>query len=140
MLKFLWAPFVDRYGSVRFGARRVWIVPLQLAGILRMLSVSRIAPSTHLGLVAAAVFVPNLVSATQDIATDALAIDYCSAARAKSRRPDVSPPIRPRSGPKKTSAVRRGAPQTSDPHALPDKVIESTKHASAFAAYSSETP
>ena len=29
MLKPLWAPLVDRYGSARFGRRKSWILPLQ---------------------------------------------------------------------------------------------------------------
>ena len=28
MLKALWAPLVDRYGSTRFGRRKSWIVPM----------------------------------------------------------------------------------------------------------------
>ena len=30
LLKALWAPLVDRYGSASFGRRKSWIVPLQL--------------------------------------------------------------------------------------------------------------
>src|SRR5689334_5689906 len=29
LLKPLWAPLVDRYGSIRFGRRKTWILPMQ---------------------------------------------------------------------------------------------------------------
>jgi PAT family beta-lactamase induction signal transducer AmpG len=75
MLKFLWAPLVDRYGSARFGARRGWILPMQAASVALLLAVSRLAPAGHLPLLFVAVLFANLLAATQDIATDALAID-----------------------------------------------------------------
>jgi len=74
-LKFLWAPLIDRHGSSRFGRRRSWIIPLQFMAAAAMAGVSGINPSTELPLVLAAVLVANLLAATQDIATDALAID-----------------------------------------------------------------
>ena len=73
--KFLWAPLVDSYGASRFGARRGWIVPLQVATVVLMLAVSQIAPASHLTVLFVAVFLANLLAASQDIATDALAID-----------------------------------------------------------------
>ena len=78
MLKFLWAPSVDRHGSARFGARRVWILPLQAASVLLMLALSFVDPGHELMLVYAGVLCANLFAATQDIATDALAIDLLS--------------------------------------------------------------
>lgn len=77
-LKFLWAPLMDRYGSIRHGRRRGYIVPLQLgaAAVLLLLSV---APAGEvITALAAGVLLTNLLAATQDIATDGLAIDLLS--------------------------------------------------------------
>jgi MFS family permease len=81
-LKFLWAPLVDKLKGSPLGARRGWILPLQLAtvAITAMLAVSRdlVSGGSVLVLMAAAVVVMNLMAATQDIATDALAVDLLS--------------------------------------------------------------
>jgi predicted MFS family arabinose efflux permease len=74
-LKFLWAPLVDRYGSARFGRRKTWIVPLQLASALILTLLAAGADQTPLRQLLVAVFLLNLVAATQDIATDGLAVD-----------------------------------------------------------------
>jgi PAT family beta-lactamase induction signal transducer AmpG len=78
MLKFLWAPAVDRYGSARWGARRGWIVPLQALSALLMLALSALDPARHLALLFAGVLLANFLAASQDIATDALAVDLLS--------------------------------------------------------------
>jgi PAT family beta-lactamase induction signal transducer AmpG len=77
-LKFLWAPVVDRYGSERFGRRKSWIVPLQLVaiGVLAALASATELPSLH--VLFGVVFLLNLVAATQDIATDGLAVSMLS--------------------------------------------------------------
>ena len=74
-LKFLWSPLIDRYKSGPLGARRSWILPLQLlsAGLLFILA--WIEPSVYIQWVLLAVFSINLLAATQDIATDALAVE-----------------------------------------------------------------
>lgn len=77
-LKFLWAPWVDRYHFPAIGQRKSWILPLQFAAILLLVVLSCLDPTRFatgdwwwlfvvLGLV-------NLVAATQDIATDGLAV------------------------------------------------------------------
>ena len=75
MLKVLWAPLVDRYGSRRFGRRRSWIVPMQLGLALSAGAAALVSPDQGLGLLLALVFLMNLCAATQDIAVDGLAID-----------------------------------------------------------------
>ena len=79
-LKFLWAPVVDGVWARGFGRRRSWIVPLQLAsvGILATLAASSIleTKSALFGVV----LLLNLVAATQDVATDGLAVDLLGAA------------------------------------------------------------
>ncbi len=73
-LKFLWAPLVDRYGSRRIGRRRTWILPLQALSVATLLGLAVIDPSADLFWILAGVAVINLLAATQDIATDGLAV------------------------------------------------------------------
>lgn len=75
MLKILWAPLVDRFGSRRFGRRRSWIVPLQLAlaaaaAIAAGLPLERALTPFLLVLLAM-----NAIAATLDVAVDGLAVD-----------------------------------------------------------------
>jgi MFS family permease len=72
-LKFLWAPWVDRYSIARIGSRKSWILPLQLGSMSILLVLSLTSHSTT--LLMAAVLPLNLFAATQDIATDGLAVD-----------------------------------------------------------------
>lgn len=75
-LKFLWAPLVDRHYSARIGKRRSWILPLQAASIAALLLLALMPDA--IVFVLCIVFVVNLLSATQDIATDGLAVDLLS--------------------------------------------------------------
>ena len=79
-IKFLWAPLVDRCRGGWLGPRRSWIAPAQLALVaiyllLAVVPVSQQALWMVLGLLLAA----NFVSATQDIATDGLAVETLQA-------------------------------------------------------------
>lgn len=74
-LKFLWAPLADRYGFPKLGLRRSWILPLQLASVLALVSVSFLDPGESLMVVLVAFLICNLLTATQDAATDGLAVD-----------------------------------------------------------------
>ena len=73
-LKFLWAPLVDRYGSPSFGRRKSWIVPLQ-AAMLCLLVALAVTQSASITWFVAGILAANFLAATQDIATDGLAID-----------------------------------------------------------------
>ncbi len=73
-LKFMWAPLVDGLGWPRVGRRRSWILPLQGLSIVTLALLAGVDPTAGLALVLAGVFVVNLLSATQDIATDGLAV------------------------------------------------------------------
>jgi MFS family permease len=75
LLKPLWAPLVERYGSARFGARKSWIIPMQAGIVLACLAASFVAGSAWLAPLFALVFLMNLFAATQDIAVDGLAVD-----------------------------------------------------------------
>lgn len=73
LAKALWAPLLDRFGSVRFGRRKSWIVPLQLG--LAGLCVAA-AHTRDLKTLAVLILALNFLAATQDIAVDALAIAW----------------------------------------------------------------
>ena len=71
-LKFAWAPFVDRYGS-----RKRWLLVLNCVTLVLMLLVASRDIAAWVGqlpLFLAVLFCMNLVSATQDIATDGYAV------------------------------------------------------------------
>lgn len=73
-LKFLWAPLVDRWGSRRLGHYRGWLLVLQPLMVLAILAMipfddfGNLTPLILLGVLLA------LLSATQDTASDALAV------------------------------------------------------------------
>ncbi|MDF2445962.1 MAG: transporter [Moraxellaceae bacterium] len=78
-LKFLWAPFVDRHFSPRWGQRRSWILPMQLAALAMLLVIAffdpyRLASAEGVAQFFVLMFLVNLFAATQDIATDGLAV------------------------------------------------------------------
>jgi RhtX/FptX family siderophore transporter len=78
-LKFLWAPVVDRHWFARVGRRKSWIVPLQLASAAILAGLAVSGDGTSLALLMIAVLLLNLAAATQDIATDGLAVDTLEA-------------------------------------------------------------
>jgi RhtX/FptX family siderophore transporter len=74
-LKFLWAPFVDRWGSPSIGRRRSWILPLQALSILTAAGLSLVDPRTGIRTLMVALLITNAIAATQDIAADGLAVE-----------------------------------------------------------------
>ncbi len=73
-LKFLWAPLLDASRRRGWG-RRAWILPLQALSALLLLGVAALDPAAQLPLLLGAFVLINLLSATQDIATDGLAVE-----------------------------------------------------------------
>jgi MFS family permease len=73
-LKFLWAPVVDRRYSPRWGRRRSWLLPMQASMAALLVVMSWWRPALGLWPLMGLVVLINLVSATQDIATDGLAV------------------------------------------------------------------
>ena len=69
LLKFLWAPFVDHRGT-----RRSWLLTLQVSGLVVAAVISQLQLEGNYVLLFAAAFVFNMIAATQDIATDGLAV------------------------------------------------------------------
>ena len=68
-LKFLWAPLVDHTGS-----RKGWILTLQAATLIGAVALSLADLEKSLLPIFAALLVFNLLAATQDVATDGLAV------------------------------------------------------------------
>ncbi|MET0984054.1 MAG: MFS transporter [Steroidobacteraceae bacterium] len=68
-LKFLWAPYVDQRGT-----HRAWLLTLQICSVTAALLLAGIDTSRGLAVVLVATLVFNLIAATQDVATDALAV------------------------------------------------------------------
>lgn len=75
VLKVVWGPAVDRFGSRSFGRRRSWIVPLQAALMLTCLVASTVDPSRGLIILLSLVLAMNLFASTMDVAVDGLAVD-----------------------------------------------------------------
>lgn len=73
LIKFLWAPLVDGRGSAR-GHYRSWILPLQLFSVLAVASLAWAEPDGNLTMLAVVGGLFMLCAATQDIATDGLAV------------------------------------------------------------------
>jgi MFS transporter, PAT family, beta-lactamase induction signal transducer AmpG len=74
LIKFLWAPLVDRFGSVRHGHYRSWILVLQSLTVLAVIALAWVDLHGGWGLLFTAGAAFMLCSATQDIATDGLAV------------------------------------------------------------------
>ena len=77
-LKFLWAPLADRFSLPGVGRRRSWILPAQALTALLLLALAFSSPERGFGVLLVGAFLANLFTATQDIASDALAIDMLS--------------------------------------------------------------
>lgn len=73
IIKFLWAPFVDKTAVDIKGYKR-WIIYSELFYALVILAVGLLSLQTDFTLIAVLVIIAITASATQDIATDALAI------------------------------------------------------------------
>jgi MFS family permease len=69
LLKFLWAPFVDHRGT-----RRAWLLTLQTSALIVAAAITQLPLESSYVLLFAMAFTFNLIAATQDIATDGLAV------------------------------------------------------------------
>lgn len=80
LLKFLWAPLIDRtpVGALGLGRRKVWILALQGSAALAMAAFAFVDPRLALGALALATALSNLLAATQDVAADGLAVELLS--------------------------------------------------------------
>lgn len=78
VLRFIWAPYVDRFYIRKWGAHRSWILIMQglvvVSVFMLMFTDISSLSSLDLTLIFSLIFLINLFCATQDIATDALAV------------------------------------------------------------------
>lgn len=75
LLKFLWAPFIDRYPLPLLGRRRGWIFVMQLALAAAIALLAFQNPAASLGAVSVCAAAIVFFSATQDISIDAYRTD-----------------------------------------------------------------
>ncbi|ESA37299.1 arabinose efflux permease family protein [Leptolyngbya sp. Heron Island J] len=80
VFKFLWSPLIDRYGVTRWRHYRFWILCFQtgLGGVIALLAFLNITQQFTLLLIG--LLLVSLLSASQDIGTDALAVGLLSPA------------------------------------------------------------
>jgi PAT family beta-lactamase induction signal transducer AmpG len=74
VLKFLWAPAVDRYGSASFGTYKTWIFPMQIITIFCTVALTRFDWLKDFRLFVIIALVWATAAATQDIGVDGLAV------------------------------------------------------------------
>src|SRR5262249_48030540 len=75
MLKFVWAPVVDRHWLASSGRRRSWILPLQLFTALTLVALATFSSTPPAAVLIGSVLLLSTLAATQDIAKDGLAAD-----------------------------------------------------------------
>lgn len=74
--KWIWGPFVDRFGSTRLGRRRPWILVAQTGMIATLAGLWSLPdPSSHLWILGGLILAHNVCNSLQDVSVDALAID-----------------------------------------------------------------
>ncbi|MCV3216650.1 MFS transporter [Plectonema radiosum NIES-515] len=73
-LNFLWSPLIDRYGFTRWGHYRFWIICFQLLIAAMTAICALLSVENNFTILLICITLISLFSASQDIATDALAI------------------------------------------------------------------
>lgn len=79
-LKWVWGPFIDRFGYRPMGRRRPWILAAQL-GMAVTLGTMLFIPelTTNIRAIAVMVLLVNIFASLQDVSVDALAVDLLPA-------------------------------------------------------------
>lgn len=70
-VKFLWAPFLDRYIPPLFGRRRGWMIIFQFGLMISIIGLGSANPLEQPGMLAFTAFIVTFFSASQDIVVDA---------------------------------------------------------------------
>lgn len=79
-LKWIWGPFIDRFGYFPMGRRRPWILGAQFAMTATLGAMAFIPELTSsIGIIAAMVLLVNIFASLQDVSVDALAVDLLPA-------------------------------------------------------------
>lgn len=76
-LKFAWSPWLDRR-LMGLPRRKGWLIPLQIITTVALLALSLIDPFSNVEPLLAGILFINFLNATQDIATDGLAVEILS--------------------------------------------------------------
>jgi MFS transporter, PAT family, beta-lactamase induction signal transducer AmpG len=79
VLKFLWAPLIDRYPLPFLGRRKGWLAISQLILIFALISMALLGPSSSLLVFVALAGLVAFAGATQDIVVDAYRIEIAPA-------------------------------------------------------------
>jgi MFS family permease len=79
VLKFLWAPLVDRIGFGRLGHYRGWLLLTQSAMVLTFLAIGRFDATKDVVVVMSLFALQSFLAATQDVAADGIACGLLSA-------------------------------------------------------------
>ncbi len=75
-LKWVWGPFVDRFGNSRLGRRRPWILVAQAGMIGTLVAMAMMPdPVADLQTLGTLVLLHNIFNSLQDVCVDAMAID-----------------------------------------------------------------
>lgn len=72
VLKFLWAPLVDKYRFGRLGHYRGWLLLMQIGVVITLYGLSQLDIANDFELIFLLCMIIGLLSATQDVAADAL--------------------------------------------------------------------
>ncbi|WP_169566392.1 MFS transporter [Sneathiella limimaris] len=75
VLKFLWAPCVDRWKPPFLGPRKGWIIPSQISICGLIFWMANLDPADNLFQIFVIACIISFLSATQDIATDGYAVE-----------------------------------------------------------------
>ncbi len=78
VLKFLWAPLIDRYPLPFLGRRKGWLITSQIILIAALASMAIVGPNSSLMIFALLAGLTAFAGATQDIAVDAYRIEIAS--------------------------------------------------------------
>lgn len=70
-LKFIWAPFMDRFTPGFLGRRRGWLLIAQIFLVFSIIGLGQTSPANNPWMVAFAAFLVTFFSASQDIVVDA---------------------------------------------------------------------
>jgi len=74
MLKVFWSPFVDKYGYTKWGHYKFWIIFMQSLLVIAITLCAFLKVESNFVFLLGVMFLAIVFAATQDIATDALAI------------------------------------------------------------------
>lgn len=75
LLKFIWAPIMDRFSFLGLDRRRGWIFVTQLCLVVGLVVIAMMNPHTHPIQLAVVALVVAFISASQDVCIDAYRVD-----------------------------------------------------------------